>query len=352
MRNLKIYTRNNQEYLRYYNAENKLVRKSINKLNEAEKIAVASLRLKVDVQQSENKVSFIKVVDEYFMATYKKNRAWKEGYSSMEHNNQADNLRYLRKLQSFENAKHVDDVNYQYLIRFLNDIRSRPIDRSGKTMSNNTANRYLTSYRSFFQFCVNMEYIAANPANKINKYKKEEYIPHFFSDEEYQLILDNSGKYRPFFEIMYETGLRPNDAYFLTQKNFTMTANGMMMKVIINKTNQLLEVPISKRATEIVQSRGPKLFPYFNEGRGYEHSKKEVRKVLKRCFAGNNSAGAKYCKKNNIKLHTFRHSFGMRLYAAGVPLESLKQLMAHRSITTTEIYARFKPKEDLRACLQ
>jgi integrase len=42
----------------------------------------------------------------------------------------------------------------------------------------------------------------------------------------------------------------------------------------------------------------------------------------------------------NITLHTLRQTFGSWLAAEGFPLRAIQKLMGHRSITTTERYAR------------
>ena len=41
----------------------------------------------------------------------------------------------------------------------------------------------------------------------------------------------------------------------------------------------------------------------------------------------------------NYRFHDLRHSFGMRLYNQGTPLEQIRKLMGHKKTETTEIYA-------------
>nr|WP_273960937.1 tyrosine-type recombinase/integrase [Enterobacter kobei] len=38
--------------------------------------------------------------------------------------------------------------------------------------------------------------------------------------------------------------------------------------------------------------------------------------------------------------HRFRHSFGMRMRYAGIPLKVLQSLMGHRSVSSTEVYTK------------
>jgi len=54
-----------------------------------------------------------------------------------------------------------------------------------------------------------------------------------------------------------------------------------------------------------------------------------------------------FIRKNNINLHTFRHTYAYNMLNKGVPKEVLKTLLGHRSIKTTEIYANWVRKEEL-----
>ena len=52
-------------------------------------------------------------------------------------------------------------------------------------------------------------------------------------------------------------------------------------------------------------------------------------------------------------IYTFRHTYASWLVQAGVPLARVAQLMGHKSITTTEIYAHLAPAvaDDVRLAL-
>jgi integrase len=54
-----------------------------------------------------------------------------------------------------------------------------------------------------------------------------------------------------------------------------------------------------------------------------------------------------FVRKNNINLHTFRHTYAHNMLNKGVPKEVLQTLLGHRSIKTTEIYANWIRKEEL-----
>tara|TARA_Y100000588_G_C14061316_1_gene841553 strand:- start:276 stop:716 length:441 start_codon:yes stop_codon:yes gene_type:complete len=146
---------------------------------------------------------------------------------------------------------------------------------------------------------------------------------------------------------MLETGLRACDTWFLSQGNFRVEEDGhMYMNVNMVKVDKPLEVPLSDRAREIVETSGPTLFPWVNTEGQYEPIK-----AIKRAFGVAGSAGAKFCKKHGVTLHVFRHTFAMRQRERNVPKADIQQFLGHTSVTTTEIYANMKDPSGLVAHL-
>jgi integrase len=52
--------------------------------------------------------------------------------------------------------------------------------------------------------------------------------------------------------------------------------------------------------------------------------------------------GERWCRKNGITFHSFRHTFGTRM-AAGAPMRALQEWMGHRDFKTTLVYADYAP---------
>ena len=80
------------------------------------------------------------------------------------------------------------------------------------------------------------------------------------------MILENCAKrYKPFFELMLETGLRACDMWCLTKDNFP---GGNFIYIKQEKTGDILNVPISNRAQEIVAALPYRLFPWTDTDPG------------------------------------------------------------------------------------
>ena len=50
-------------------------------------------------------------------------------------------------------------------------------------------------------------------------------------------------------------------------------------------------------------------------------------------------------RRENVTVHTLRHTFGSQLAIQGIPLRRIQALMGHSSITTTERYAHLAKEE-------
>ena len=150
------------------------------------------------------------------------------------------------------------------------------------------------------------------------------------------MIFKKAGRYKPFYEVLLHTGLRPTDAYKLAKKHF----NGRYTTIIMNKTKLMLSVPIADTIMSILKvlleysaADSTLLFPTFQSDR----QKKNCVKAMQSNFT------ADFVRTNNINLHTFRHTYAHNM----LNKEVLQTLLGHRSIKTTEIYANWVRKEEL-----
>ena len=107
----------------------------------------------------------------------------------------------------------------------------------------------------------------------------------------------------------------------------------------MNKTGEMLEIPLSKDVTDVLKSRiqSGLLFPDYQTSR----QRNNCVKMLQRNFP------VDFVRENNINLHTFRHTYAHTMLNKGVPKEVLQTLLGHRSIKTTEIYVNWVRKEEL-----
>ena len=193
---------------------------------------------------------------------------------------------------------------------------------------------------SFFNYCIDLEWIESNPFRLIKALKipiKERY---FFLDNEINMIIENADKYKAFYEVLLYTGIRPTDCYKLAKKHL----QGRYLTLRMNKTGGRLSIPLSNHIISTLEALSKDceadetlLFKSFKSDR----QKKNCVKTMQSNFSPN------FVRKNNINLHTFRHTYAHNMLNKGVPKEVLQTLLGHRSIKTTEIYANWVRKEEL-----
>ena len=203
-----------------------------------------------------------------------------------------------------------------------------------------TINNELHILKRFFNYCIDLEWIESNPFRLIKALKipiKERY---FFSDNELNMILENAGKYKVFYEVLLHTGIRPTDCYKLAKKHL----QGRYLTLRMNKTGGRLSIPLSNYIISTLEALSRRcefdetlLFEAFKSDR----QKKNCVKTMQANFTKD------FVRKNNINLHTFRHTYAHNMLNKGVPKEVLQTLLGHRSIKTTEIYANWVRKEEL-----
>ena len=203
-----------------------------------------------------------------------------------------------------------------------------------------TINSELSILKRFFNYCIDMQWIESNPFRLIKALKipiKERY---FFSDIELNMIIENAGKYKAFYEVLLHTGIRPTDCYKLAKKHL----QGRYLTLRMNKTGGRLSIPLSNyiiSTLEVLSRRCESEDSLFFEAFKSDRQKKNCVKMMQANFTKD------FVSKNNINLHTFRHTYAHNMLNKGVPKEVLQTLLGHRSIKTTEIYANWVRKEEL-----
>ena len=107
----------------------------------------------------------------------------------------------------------------------------------------------------------------------------------------------------------------------------------------MNKTGYRLEIPLREDILDLLKTRLHQglIFPEVQT----DEQRRKCVKTMQSLFP------ADFVRKNNINLHTFRHTYAHTMLNKGVPKEVLQTLLGHRSIRTTEIYANWVRKEEL-----
>jgi len=212
----------------------------------------------------------------------------------------------------------------------------------GNTAS--TVNTGLSALRSFFRFALARNLVNRDPAHMITGPKKRKPLPQFVKEEEINRLLDKtewSDEYkdvraRTIIITLYEAGLRRSELIGLNDSDVDFEA--MQLKVT-GKRNKQRIIPFGKELAEQlrqyidcrdkeIEKRSEALF--LNK-KGERISESEVYHTVKE-----NLSKVTTLKKRSP--HVLRHSFATAMLNHEAGLESVKKLLGHESLETTQIY--------------
>ena len=248
-------------------------------------------------------------------------------------------LTYCESSSLFNIADITPDIANQF-------IRSRTKQRvSNKYYSNfddyvpkltpTTLNKDIQTMKRMYNYFIDMEWTDSNPFRAVRKFKSKSKQRYHFILDQLELIMNSAGRFHDFYYLLLHTGIRCTDAYKLKPEHF----DGKYIKVQMNKTGDFLHVPIPRHVLDVLQPRmaSSALFLLLKSDRQRRNCVKNIQRLFEPGFV----------RKNNINLHTFRHTYAHNMLNKGVPKEVLQTLLGHRSIKTTEIYANWVRKEEL-----
>ena len=211
-------------------------------------------------------------------------------------------------------------------------------------MTKRTVARKQASLRAFFRFLVKTGRRPLDPTGGLVTPKMEKKIPHFLSEEEMDAVLDGSPssslleiRDRAILELFYGTGIRLSELVGLNLADLDFS-NGTVR--VFGKGRKERIVPMGKEAASVVQryiARRPSHGPVagnravFLNARGERISARGVQLRVRKWLTA-------VSPKEHLGPHALRHTFATHLLDRGADLRSVKELLGHASLSTTQMY--------------
>lgn len=215
----------------------------------------------------------------------------------------------------------------QYLIRTREHVRATTTNQKRKLL------------RWFWGWCLRKKLISQNPMVEIPRFKEDPARPRVLEDQELEALLSCARPdVRPLFEVAVETGLRQGAVLSLRWEDLDLETGWLRLSGERQKSGRTLEVPLSPRALEVLQSTREAV-----SGQIFHLRKSQVGRLFRRAA---HAAGLK-----GIKFHDLRKTFLTRLRRRGVPLEVAMELSDHRNIATVLKHYRAVERRDLLAAM-
>ena len=224
-------------------------------------------------------------------------------------------------------------------------IRDWIINLSEKNLSPLTINRKISSLSKYYDFLLKTQVNKVSPLknHKRLKVQKKLIIP-FSEDEVFKVVdvfsKDFEGKRNLLIvDTLYSTGIRRDELINIKLNNVFL--NEDLIKVL-GKRNKERLVPVltglNKRIKDYLNFRkkiDSTSSNLFITNRGKSIGPSLVYRVVKKYFS-------KVSTKVKTSPHVLRHSFATHMLNNGADINSIKEIMGHSSLASTQIYTKIK----------
>lgn len=237
-----------------------------------------------------------------------------------------------------DEAAALEEVNYS-------QIRSWIVHLVESGISNTSVNRKVASLKAFYKFLLRSRQIEANPLQKHKSLKTEKKVQVPFSEKELNDVVEKVDypddfeglRNRLVVELFYTTGIRRAELINLRLTNFD--AAGKTLKVL-GKRNKERVLPLLGCTVDIINqylTKRKELSVIANpevlilNNRGNKLTESFVYRLINCYF----SVVSGKVKKSP---HVLRHTFATHLLNNGADLNSVKELLGHSSLASTQVY--------------
>lgn len=252
---------------------------------------------------------------------------------------------YLNDIGFFEsfnkiqfNQENVEQVNYS-------QIRSWIVSLVDDNISNVSVNRKIASLKAFYKFLLKTKQIEVSPLLKHKALKIPKTLQIPFSEKEVADVLSQMQNPKGFEEIrdkliidlFYTTGIRRTELIHLKSSNVNLSNSTIKVLGKRNKERILPVLPIVSEQLILYLNERTHLEIVINSDyffltkKGLKLNDSFVYRLINAYF----STVSEKVKKSP---HILRHTFATHLLNNGADLNSVKELLGHSSLASTQIY--------------
>lgn len=252
---------------------------------------------------------------------------------------------YVKDIENFSlyNTTHfgqtvIDTANYS-------QIRTWIVSLVDSNLSNVSVNRKVASLKAFYKFLLKTKQISASPLVKHKSLKTAKTVQIPFSEKEVGSVLSQLENPTGFDEIrnkliidlLYTTGIRRTE--LINLKTSDVDFSGAVIKVVGKRNKErlvpvlpvLVEQFVSYSKETVVLEKVIDVGFFFLSKKGLKLNETFVYRLINSYF----STVSEKVKKSP---HILRHTFATHLLNNGADLNSVKELLGHSSLASTQVY--------------
>lgn len=207
-----------------------------------------------------------------------------------------------------------------------------------------SVNRKLSALRSFYRYALRRELVESDPVHEIQGPKRKKPLPQFLKEKEVDQLLDSvmwddnykSILARTLILTFYSTGIRLSELIGLEDKDVNFMTRELK---VTGKRDKQRIIPFGDELSLALQS--------YMDRRDKEIDKQDAALFLTTKGLCMTSSQVRYIVRQNLAKvstlkkkspHVLRHTFATAMLNHEAGLESVKKLLGHESLSTTEIY--------------
>ena len=234
--------------------------------------------------------------------------------------------------------ENIDEVNYS-------QIRNWIVSLVDNGVSNVSINRKIASLKAFYRFLLKIKQIEISPLIKHKALKVPKMIQIPFSEKEmttlFNQIHNTSGfeevRNKLIIDLLYTTGIRRAELIHLKIQNIDFSNNTIKVLGKRSKERIMPVLPIIIDQFNLYLKERESLAimvdddSFFLTKKGIKLNESFVYRLINTYF----SAVSEKVKKSP---HILRHTFATHLLNNGADLNSVKELLGHSSLASTQVY--------------
>lgn len=250
--------------------------------------------------------------------------------------------RVLKLFRNYAGNIQVKSVNRSLIDKYIIHRLNQKSNRNTRKIRKATVNLELRHLKAVFNTCKNWGYIKSNPFQRI-KMLRVEGNPHpkYLEIHEIELVRKafKGHTLENIVDFYLWTGVRLREALSLSWDDIDLRNGRITIKAVNSKSKKYRYIGFDQRSgigkmlKALKRRKDNKVFgPENNKGRELPQWPADyVSRTI-----------SKICTKIGFEwatCHTFRHSVASHLIMRNVPIYTVKELLGHSAIKTTEIYA-------------
>ena len=251
---------------------------------------------------------------------------------------QSNYTRDLHKFQLYCVEKSIADLSRvdARLVRMI----VATLHRQG--LGGKSLQRWLSSVRRFFQFCIKHGWMQHNPADAIAAPKSPKKLPKTLDVDQTAQFVEVEGddfihkRDRALLELIYSSGLRLAEVTALNLDDIDWSD---AMVTVTGKGNKTRTLPVGSVALDALKS-------WLPERAGYASAQEQALFITQRGKRVSHRAVQMRMQQISIQQgmdtsvhpHMLRHSFASHMLESSGDLRLVQELLGHANISTTQIY--------------